>query len=113
VLTMEKQNYLTNLSEFEGMSLRAISKRSGHHFNTVKIYVDKEDWNKEYSPRKQRPSPLDPLKPTIDEWPMEDMKRGRKEVNKFQHKRALALTARKFVRLVFRLLKDNRLYIPA
>lgn len=35
-----------------------------------------------------------------------------REVNKFQHKRALALTARKLVRLVFRLLKDNRLYIP-
>ena len=34
------------------------------------------------------------------------------EVNKYQHKRALALTARKLVRLVFRLLKDNRLYIP-
>lgn len=33
------------------------------------------------------------------------------EVNKYKHKRALALTARKFVRLVFRLLKDNRLYI--
>jgi len=32
------------------------------------------------------------------------------EVNKHQHKRALALTAGKFVRLVFRLLKDNRLY---
>ena len=36
-----------------------------------------------------------------------------KEVNRYQHKRALALTARKFVRLVFRLLKDNRLYCPA
>lgn len=36
-----------------------------------------------------------------------------KEVNKFQHKRALALTARKLVRLVFRLLKDNRLYSPS
>ena len=36
-----------------------------------------------------------------------------KEVNRCQHKRALALTARKFVRLVFRLLKDNRLYCPA
>ena len=36
-----------------------------------------------------------------------------KEVNKYQHKRALALTARKLVRLVFRVLKDNRLYIPA
>lgn len=32
------------------------------------------------------------------------------EVNQFQHKRTLALTARKLVRLVFRLLKDNRLY---
>jgi transposase len=34
------------------------------------------------------------------------------EVNRFRHKRALALTARKFIRLVFRLLKDNRLYTP-
>ena len=36
-----------------------------------------------------------------------------KEVNRHQHKRALVLTARKLVRLVFRLLKDNRLYRPA
>ena len=36
-----------------------------------------------------------------------------KQVNKYQHKRALALTARKLIRLLFRLLKDNRLYIPA
>lgn len=35
-----------------------------------------------------------------------------KQVNKFQHKRALALIARKLVRLVFRLLKDGRNYIP-
>ena len=36
-----------------------------------------------------------------------------KEVSRYQHKRALALTARKLVRLVFALLKDNRLYRPA
>lgn len=36
-----------------------------------------------------------------------------KEVNRYQHKRALALAARKLVRLVFRLLKDNRLYKPS
>ena len=36
-----------------------------------------------------------------------------KEVNRYQHKHALALTARKFVRLFFRLLKDNRLYRAA
>lgn len=36
-----------------------------------------------------------------------------KEVNRFQHKRALALTARKFVRLVFALLKGKCLYRAA
>lgn len=35
-----------------------------------------------------------------------------KEVSKHNHKRALALTARKLVRLVYTLLKTNRLYIP-
>jgi transposase len=35
-----------------------------------------------------------------------------KEVPKHQHKRALALTARKLVRLVYALLKSNRLYMP-
>jgi len=35
-----------------------------------------------------------------------------REVSKHQHKRSLALTARKLVRLVFSLLNTNRLYIP-
>ena len=35
-----------------------------------------------------------------------------KEANKHNHKRALALSARKLVRLVYTLLKTNRLYIP-
>ncbi|SFK42552.1 hypothetical protein SAMN04488569_10651, partial [Marinilactibacillus piezotolerans] len=34
-----------------------------------------------------------------------------KEVPKTQHKRALVLTARKLVRLVFALLSDHQLYI--
>ena len=42
-----------------------------------------------------------------------DINRFEDQVNRYQHKRALALTARKFVRLVFRLLKDNHLYHPA
>ena len=36
-----------------------------------------------------------------------------REVNKYQHKRALVLTARKLVRLVFSLLSKNQLYEPA
>lgn len=34
-----------------------------------------------------------------------------KEVNRAQHKRALVLTARKFVRLVYSLLAENRMYV--
>jgi len=75
---MDKQNYLSNLSRYEGLSLREIAQRSGHHFNTVKKYVDREDWNEAYTPRRERSSLLDPLKPTIDTWLIEDMKRGRK-----------------------------------
>lgn len=78
MLQMEKQNYLSNLSQFEGLSLREISRRSGHHFSTVKKYVDKEDWNEGYKVRKERVSLLDELKPVIDEWIIEDLKRKRK-----------------------------------
>ena len=75
---MDKQNYLSNLSRFEGLSLREIAERSGHHFNTVKKYVDREDWNQEYKARRERVSLLEPLKPTIDDWIREDLKRSRK-----------------------------------
>ena len=76
---MEKQRHLWGLAEYEGMSLREISNRTGHNFRTVKKYVDKENWNAEYMPRKQRTSLLDPLKPVIDEWLQEDIKKRRKD----------------------------------
>jgi len=78
VLTLEEQNYLTSLREYEDMSLREIAERSGRHFNTVKKYVDRENWNEMYKARKERVSLLEPLKPTIDEWIREDLKRSRK-----------------------------------
>jgi len=78
VLKVERQNYLSNLDQYEGMSLRGIADKTGHHFNTVKKYVDREDWNEEYKPRKARTSLLEPLKPIIDGWIMEDLKRSRK-----------------------------------
>jgi hypothetical protein len=40
--------------------------------------VDKENWNDEYKARKERVSALEPLKPIIDEWISEDLKRSRK-----------------------------------
>lgn len=78
MLDLKRQNYIGNLEQYEGMSLRGIAKKTGHHFNTVKKYVDKTDWNAEYKARKVQRSRLDPLKKVIDEWIAEDMKRGRK-----------------------------------
>ena len=79
MLTMDRTNYITGLQNFEGLSLRKISKKTGHHFNTVKKYVDCEDWNQEIKPRKERESRLEPLKSTIDEWLKLDLKMPRKQ----------------------------------
>ena len=78
MLDMDKQIHLSNLNRYEGMSLRAIAKHSGHHFDTVKKYVDKEDWNTGYKARKERSSLLEPLNTVIDEWIKEYLKRSRK-----------------------------------
>ena len=79
MLEMDKIQYLAGLHKFEGKSLRAIAKQTGHHFDTVKKYVDREDWNEEVKPRKTRESKLDPLKPIIDRWLREDLKMPRKQ----------------------------------
>jgi hypothetical protein len=45
MLTMDETNYITALQKFEGLSMREISRRTGFHFNTVKKYIDCDDWN--------------------------------------------------------------------
>ena len=68
MLTMRRINYITSLYHEEGLSIRQIAKKTGHHFDTVKKYLDKEDWNLEIEPQKERVSKLDPLKPIINKW---------------------------------------------
>jgi len=76
---MERIQYITGLEQFEGLSLREISRRTGHHFNTIKKYIECDNWNETIKPRKQRDSKLDPLKPIIDEWLTNDLKMPRKQ----------------------------------
>lgn len=76
---MERIQYITGLDQYEGLSLREISRRTGHHFNTIKKYIDRYNWNEEIKPRKPRGSKLDPLKPIIDEWLKNDLKMPRKQ----------------------------------
>lgn len=79
MLTMDETQYITGLQKFKGLSMREIARQTGRHFNTVKKYIDCEDWNVSVKPRKQRPSKLNPLKPVIDEWLTKDLKVPRKQ----------------------------------
>ena len=45
MLIMDQINYITTIREFEGLSLREITRRTGFHYKTVNKYVDMEDWN--------------------------------------------------------------------
>lgn len=76
---MGEIQYITGIDRFEGLSLRQICKKTGHHFNTVKKYIDCDNWNEEIKPRKERSTRLDELKPVIDEWLRTDLKMPRKQ----------------------------------
>lgn len=76
---MRRINYITSLYYEEGLSIRKIAEKTGHHFNTVKKYLEKEDWNVEIKPKKERESKLEPLKPIIDKWLMDDKKASPKQ----------------------------------
>ena len=51
---MGQIQYITGINDYEGLSLRQICKKTGHHFNTVKKYVDCDNWNEETNYMKSR-----------------------------------------------------------
>jgi len=61
------------LKNHKGMSLRSIAKETNHHFETVKKYVEKEDFNLQVREKKHRKGKLDPYKQLIDQWLTEDL----------------------------------------
>lgn len=54
-------------------------RRTGYHYETVKKYVDMEDFNSPLQPPTELPSLLDPLKPIIDKELQDDLKAPRKQ----------------------------------
>lgn len=79
MLHMDEINYIRKMDQYEDVSVREISRRTGKHFNTVKKYIEMEDFNETYTPPHPHASLLDPLKPTIDKWLEMDMKVPRKQ----------------------------------
>ena len=79
MLSMDDIKYIKRLYESEGISIREIMRRTGYHYETVKKYLDMEDFNQPLHPPKDSTSLLDPLKPVIDQWLLDDLKAPRKQ----------------------------------
>lgn len=79
MLSMDDIKYIKRMHDCEGLSIREITRRTGYHYETVKKYLDMEDFNEPLNPPKELPSLLDPLKPVIDQWLIEDLKAPRKQ----------------------------------
>jgi len=76
---MDDIKYIKRLYESEDVSVRQIMRRTGYHYETVRKYIDMEDFNEPLHPPKDSTSLLDPLKPVIDQWLTDDLKAPRKQ----------------------------------
>lgn len=65
--------------EVEGCSIREIMRRTSYHYETIRKYLDLEDFNPPKRYLRDNNSLLDPLKPIIDKWLEEDLKAPRKQ----------------------------------
>lgn len=79
MLSMDDIKYIKRLYEWEEVSIREIMRRTGTHYETVRKYLDREDFNEPLHPPKDSSSLLDPLKPIIDQWLLADLKAPRKQ----------------------------------
>ena len=82
MFTMDQVHTIRELYYNQGLNLKEIAEKLNCDWRTVKKYVDQEDFN----PPKPVPesevvheSKLDPYKPTIDQWLMDDTKAPRKQ----------------------------------
>lgn len=74
MLTMEQIYHIRYVRNVKGKSFRRIQNETGHRIETIKKYVDMDDFNideKKYHPRKGK---LDPFKEVIDKWLTDDLK---------------------------------------
>ena len=63
----------------KGRSMRSIARETGHNFRTIKKCIEQSDFNKPAKRKRGRPSKLDKVKPIIDTWLAEDLKRKPKQ----------------------------------
>lgn len=81
MLTMIQIQLIRYQSINKGRSIRSIARETGCNFRTVKKYIDQTDFNDSIRSKSKpgRPSKLDRVKPIIDTWLTEDLKRKPKQ----------------------------------
>ena len=81
MLRMAQIDYIKDLYENEDLSLREISRRTGHSFETVRKYAQMEDWRPVGLPNLEAESypVLEAYIPKIDAWMEADRKIPRKQ----------------------------------
>lgn len=79
MLAMAEINYIRLETNTKGRSYSSVAKQMGVDPRTVKKYADMEDFNPDQLVKQKRKAPvMDPVKPIIDQWLMEDMKKKKK-----------------------------------
>lgn len=81
MLRMAQIDYIKDLYENGDLSLREISRRTGHSFQTVQKYAYQENWSAEQLPNLEAENypNLEKYIPSIDEWMEADRKLPRKQ----------------------------------
>lgn len=79
MLTVTDIKYIRQEVNTKGRSYAEVARRTNFDPRTVKKYADQVDFNQVPTIRKPHPSPvMDPVKPIIDQWLMEDSKKKKK-----------------------------------
>jgi transposase len=79
MLTMEQVYRIRNMRKFEGKSLRKISQLTGHDFETVKKYIEQDDFNHNIRPKQRRKSKLSPYRSVVTTWLISDKQAPHKQ----------------------------------
>ena len=73
MLTMDQVYRIRYLRKFEGKSLRNIAKITGHDFETVKKYTEKDNFNLEPRVKQKRQGKLAPYEDVVRDWLKKDL----------------------------------------
>lgn len=79
MLEVVEIDYIRFLGDKKDYSYAEIARKIGCDPRTVKRYLEIEDWNSSEAPVQKREAPvMDPVKPIIDQWLVEDLKKKKK-----------------------------------